>query len=200
MPQVLPWITGGLGILNAVQGIQAGQRQERGLQIAERGSEEQRLELGRLMAILSDPNNAARMALRSQGEAGIARAVSGRSNEAVSRLASMGWRSPDTLAGPLSNIAASGVTAQGDLERQLINDFLAKRMALVSPGLPITGGLGVGEVAGRTATGAGEALGQLLAILTRQKSTSGSPRLWDAPGRPAGAGGGFLGRTKQRYF
>lgn len=199
MPQALPYIGGALGLVNAYTGIQATQQQGRALTTAERGTEQQQLELAKLMAILSDPNNAARLALRAQGEAGIARAVAGRSNEAVSRLASMGWKSPETLEGSLRGIASAGVTAQGDLERQLINDFLAKRMALVSPGLSITGGIGVADVAGRTATGAGEALGNLLAILTRQKSTAGTPRLWDGTGRPASAGG-FVTRTKQRYF
>lgn len=174
MPQALPFITGALGAVNLFQGIRASSAQERALSTAQRGTEMQSQELARLMAILSDPNNAARLALRQQAEQGIAGQVSQGSNEAIARLASMGWRSPETMAGSLGAIGAAGVGAQGELERSLINDFLQKRMALVSPGLPIQGGVGIAETAGRTATGAGEALGNLLSILTRQKPLFGS--------------------------
>lgn len=174
MPQVIPFIGPALGIINTIQGLRASGQQQRAIGQAQGITEEQRAELAKLMAILSNPNDPTRGILRGQAEAGIARQVTGGGQQAIAQLAASGLRSPETAASVLGRLGGAGVAAQGDLERQLINDFIQKRVALVGgPQVALAGGLSLAQLTGQQATSSGEALGNLLALLTRQRQAGG---------------------------
>lgn len=159
---------------SAVSGIQAGQRAERAAGQAERLTAAEEEELRQVRAILSDPTNPVRAMLRAQAEAGIGRQVTGAQQGLLSRLASAGFRAPETLAGPLGAIAARGTAAQGDLERQLITNFIQQRANLLGRGADIGRlGLDISNIAGLEAEGGGESLARLLELLRRSPRTAG---------------------------
>lgn len=162
----LPVIGGVLGMINAIQGIRAQQQQMTALQGATNIQSEQAAELRALQAALADPANPLRRSLRGEAEANIGRTVGTASGDIISRLAASGFRDPRTIAGTLGAIGERGVSATGDLERQLIQDYFAKRMSLATPGGTLIGtGIGLGREFGGIATGAGGAVGDLLTLL-----------------------------------
>lgn len=164
----LPVIGGVLGVINAIQGIRSQNAMMSSLQGATNIQQAQSAELSALQAALADPNNPLRRGLRGEAEANIGRTVGTASGDIVSRLAASGFRDPRTIAGSLGALAERGVTATGDLERQLIQDFFAKRMQLATPGgtLIQTGGQ-LGGIYGGLASSAGQATGGLLELLYR---------------------------------
>lgn len=178
MGAALPIIGGVLGVVNAIQGFRAQQAQLAAINQAQQIQQGQSQELANLQAALADPNNPLRRGLRAEAEANIGQSVSTAQGELVSDLASRGLRSPLTLAGPLGALAQRGISAIGDLERRLVNDYFAKRLSLATPGgALIQTGTGIGNVFGGIAGEAGGAVGSLLSLIARL--------------RGGGAGGGF---------
>lgn len=162
----LPVIGGVLGVINAIQGIRAQQAQMTALQGATNIQQAESAELTALRAALSDPANPLRRGLRGEAEANIGRTVGAASGDVISRLAASGFRDPRTIAGTLGAIGERGVSASGDLERQIIQDYFSKRMSLATPGGTLIGtGIGLGGQYGGLATGAGGAVGNLLTLL-----------------------------------
>jgi len=162
----LPVIGGVLGVINAIQGIRAQQAQMGALSGATDIQRKQAAELEELQAALRDPANPLRRGLRAEAEVNIGRTVGTAQGDIISRLAASGFRDPRTIAGSLGAIGQAGVSASGSLERQLIQDYFAKRIGLAAPGGTLIGtGAGLGREYGGIATGAGGAVGDLLALL-----------------------------------
>jgi hypothetical protein len=202
MAAALPVIGGLLGVANAVMGLRSQQMQQQAMARAQGLTEEQARELSTLRAILSDPNHPIRAILRAQAEQGIGQQVSTGIGDLTSRLASMGFRSPASLAAPVSNILGRGVAARGELERSLITDFIQRRMQLAGlPNQALGGSLDIAGLAGQQAYGAGQALGSLLEAFRQGGFTYTSFQPWRPRVTYAGIGpGGYETYKTGKYF
>lgn len=164
---VLPWVLGGLGLWNLLQGQSAQTSRDKYLNRAGKFTQLQLREFRRLIDILSNPNSPERRILMDQANRALGGQVSQAKGALVSDLASRGFTDARSLAQPLRLLSERGVAAKGDLERNLLRDFLDRRTSMVSPGSILQGNLGLANIFGNEASGYGQGLGGIIAALTK---------------------------------